>query len=196
MSTELAQALYDAIPKITHLRTFLYMRAIEENRDPDGYSRITYAKWRDTYGLHAFILNECTAEAQRLGFIEIARETKNGIIGADEGGKGSKRLYKLTLENIGKVSPNVEPKQEIIEPENKPEPIVVPEKVESKRSAPLPATKFNKGKKVDSEKPKQDKKTPAKKAVSKPVKKSEKIKSEKKVPPKSKAPIKKGSKKK
>lgn len=166
------------------------MRAIEENREPDGYSRITYAKWRDTYGLHAFILNECTAEAQRLGFITIARETKSGIIGADEAGKGSKRLYKLIIENVGKVAPIAEPIQKTIEIENNPEPIE-PEKVERKRSAMSPK-KINKGKKTSAEKPKVEKKVPAKKAV-KPAPKKEAPKSK---APVKKAPVKKVAKKK
>lgn len=93
MSTELAIKMYENIGKIKHLRTFEFLKAIEENIGPDGFSRITYARWRDVYKLHAFILNECTNECLELGFIEIARENKNGV--TENGGKGTKRIYKL-----------------------------------------------------------------------------------------------------
>lgn len=179
MSIELATKIFQQIGAIKHLRSFEFLKAIEENQDADQWSRITYAKWRDTYGLHAFILNECTRECQELGFIEVGRENKGGL--TTDGGKGTRRIYRLTLDKVNNVTPTAEPKKEIIEPENKPEPII-PEKVEQKRSNPLPATKFSKGKKV-AEKPKQEKKpVPAKKAVAKPVKKET---------PKSKAPVKK-----
>lgn len=102
MSIELAQALYDHIGKITHLRTFEFLKVIAENQDEDGFSRITYASWRDKHHLHAFILNACTDECERLHFIEVFRENKEGV--AKNGGKGTKRIYRLTLDKLGSTT--------------------------------------------------------------------------------------------
>lgn len=176
MSTELAQALYENIGKITHLRTFEFLKAIEENRDPDGFSRLSYAKWRDQYRIHAFILNECTHEAVKLGFIQVARENKNGI--AENGGKGTKRIYKLTISRAGSITNNVESKPDNISPITEPEP-AIPEVVEPKNSA-MPTTKFSKGKKVSADKLKYGSKAPAKNAARSVPKKE---------PSKQKAPI-------
>jgi hypothetical protein len=165
MSIELATALYENIGKITHLRTFEFLKAIQENRDPDGFSRITYAKWRNTYRIHAFILNECTRECQELGFIEVGRENKGGL--TTGGGKGIKRIYKLTLAKISNVIPNAEPPKENTDPVIEPEP-VLPE-TENPKKSPVPATKFVNGKKISVNK-KPEKKIPSKESAKKSTK--------------------------
>lgn len=169
MSIELATALYNKIGQIKHLRTFEFLKAINENQGADLWSRITYAQWREKYGIHAFILNECTRECQELGFIEVGRENKDGL--AIDGGKGTKRIYKLTLGKIVNTTSNAEPKKENTDPVVESE-IISPEVVKQKKNA-LPATNFLKGKKV-----KVEKKTSAKKAVIKraPKKKAPKAK--------------------
>lgn len=163
MSIELATAIFQKIGAIKHLRSYEFLKAIEENQDVDMWSRITYAKWRDTYKIHALILNVCTRVCKELGFIEVGRECKDGL--TTDGGKGTRRIYKLTLDKVGNVTPNAEPKKENVEPE----PIQEKrsEQVEPKRS-PMPSTKFLKGKMVSAEKPKQNKMSPTKKTVAKP----------------------------
>jgi hypothetical protein len=184
MNIELATALYNNIGRIKHLRTFEFIKAIKENQDSDLWSRITYAKWRDQYGIHAFILNVIARECQELGLIEVGRENKVGL--TSSGGKGTKRIYKLILDKVEAVQPNAELKQESIELEP------IHEKVELKRS-PMSPTKFNKGMKVSVVKQNAEKKpVPSKKAV-KPAPK--KVAPKLKVSP-NKAPVKKTSKKK
>lgn len=111
MSLELATTLYDHIGRIKHLRTFEFLKAIEENRGEDQWSRISYAEWRDKYGIHAFILNECVKECLELKLIEIGRESKSGMVA--EGGKGTKRLYKLNLSKPDSNMPEEEQMQKI-----------------------------------------------------------------------------------
>jgi hypothetical protein len=186
MSTELSTALYNNIGRIKHLRTFEFLKAIQENMDNDCWSRITYAKWRDTYGIHAFILNECTRECQELGFIEVGREKKGGL--STGGGKGIKRIYKLTLDKISNAIPNAEPPKENTDPVIEPE-SVLPE-TENPKKSPMAATKFVNGKKISI------KKNPEKKIPSKESAKKSKTNTPK---PKSgsikKAPVKKVNKK-
>ena len=101
MSTVLAQKLYDYIGKIRHLRSYEFLKAIETKTESDGYARITYAQWRDDHGMHAFILNQCTRECGQLGFIELARQSRNGDM-SNKGGKGTRKIYRLTLNDVGK----------------------------------------------------------------------------------------------
>lgn len=109
MSLELATTLYDHIGRIKHLRTFEFLKAIEENQGEDQWSRISYAEWRDKYGIHAFILNECVKECLELKLLEIGRESKSGMVA--DGGKGTKRLYKLNLRKPDSNMPEEEQMQ-------------------------------------------------------------------------------------
>lgn len=112
MSLELANTLYNHIGRIKHLRTYEFLKAIEENQGVDQWSRISYAEWRDKYGIHAFILNECVRECLELQLIEVSREAKSGMVA--EGGKGTKRIYRLTIKNTEpKSTPEIIQKQEI-----------------------------------------------------------------------------------
>lgn len=156
MSTELAIKMYEKIGKIKHLRTFEFLKAIEENIGSDGFSRITYARWRDVYKLHAFILNECTNECLELGFIEIARENKNGV--TENGGKGTRRIYRLLAgtavdkkaNDCSESSVDRNFKKEI-EKDLDTEILVKSAEEKSERSKIIPATKFVKGKKLVTE---------------------------------------------
>ena len=166
MNTKLAESMYNHIGKITHLRTFEFLKAIAENIDEDGYSRITYARWRDEFRLHAWILNACTEECERLGFIEVYRENKEGIA-KEGGGKGTRRIYKLTLDNVGNA--------EGAKPEVKDDSAPVP-KVPAKKTVKKAVKKASPKKPASSKKnaPVPKKKRVVKKAVKKVVKKKSK----------------------
>lgn len=116
MSLELANTLYNHIGRIKHLRTYEFLKAIEENQGVDQWSRISYAEWRDKYGIHAFILNECVRECLELQLIEVSREAKSGMVA--EGGKGTKRLYKLNLRKPDSNMPEEEQMQVFTDQKN------------------------------------------------------------------------------
>jgi len=77
--------------------------------------------------LHAFILNACTEECERLGFIEVYRENKEGIA-KNGGGKGTRRIYKLTLENVSNADDTKPP----LKPEPKETPAPAPNRSDTK----------------------------------------------------------------
>lgn len=158
MSTDLATKLYENIGKIKHLRTFEFLKAIQQETEADGYARITYAKWRDVHGIHAFILNECTRECEELGFIEVARQDKAGEI-SEKGGKGTRRLYRLTLDSVKPA--------EIQKPDSPSQAKVEAEKVPVPNEPAIHASK----KKVTAKKPSNSKQKPKVAAKKVPAKK-------------------------
>ena len=98
----LRDALYENIGKIQHLRTFEFLKVIEQNQEADGISRITYKRWKEKYGIHAFILNCCVEESQKLGLLKVLREGRDGSI--KEGSKGIRRVYQLLTEKNDSIT--------------------------------------------------------------------------------------------
>lgn len=117
MSTALALKLFDSIGKIQHLRTYEFLKTIEENTESDGFARITYSQWKNDYSMHSFILNQATAESIRLGFIKIARQNRAGEI-SDKGSKGTRKIYRLTLNDASEENAVSEKKSNPVKRKN------------------------------------------------------------------------------